>query len=362
MKLQISSPEAIGIDTVILRVPYHGERLRTQYTQRLTPDGEVIQMGSYAVCIKGKARQHTIKVRHDLQRNELQIEGSAYGFLYGQNVFTGINLPWITHHLLKKVAEKLSLPETQLAQWSADQIVVDRLDLAMNLNLGSDEDANSALVQLGQQFAARQRSMFMQATTLYWNPRLGKDYVIALYAKGPELQAKYDRRKEDDPILERILSETVGMLRVELRFRRPELHKLCMTRVVDWTRQSMANAFCRYFARMPIWNVTSGSLTAEELEGLSPAEKRYLAFHKLGAPMRLLFTERSTQRFRKSFREKHYLDLRCPNRDQRTMRLVDLMSDPDRFVKTPQWLIEAGWAPGQRKPNFGQKPSIQTKD
>jgi len=319
-------------------------------------------MGSYAVCIKGKARQHTIKVRHDLQRNELQIEGSAYGFLYGKNVFTGINLPWITHHLLKKVAEKLSLPETQLAQWSADQIVVDRLDLAMNLNLGSDEDANSALVQLGQQFAARQRSMFMQATTLYWNPRLGKDYVIALYAKGPELQAKYDRRKEDDPILERILSETVGMLRVELRFRRPELHKLCMTRVVDWTRQSMANAFCRYFARMPIWNVTSGPLTADELEGLSPAEKRYLAFHKLGAPMRLLFTERSTQRFRKSFREKHYLDLRCPNRDQRTMRLVDLMSDPDRVVKTPQWLIEAGWAPGQRKRNFGQKPSIQTKD
>ena len=361
MKLKISSPRAIGIDTVVLRVPYHGERLRTQYTQRVTPDGEVTQIGSYAACIKGRAGQHTIKVRHDLQCNELRIEGSPYGFLYGQNVFTGTNLPWITRHLLKKVVEKLSLPEAQLAQWSADQVVVDRIDLAINLNLGSDEDANSALVQLGQQFAARQRSMFMQATTVYWNPRLGKDYLIALYAKGPELQATHDRRKSDAPIVERLLAETVGMLRVELRFRRPELEKLCMTRVNDWTPQSMTNAFCRYFASMPIWNVTSGPLTMDELEGLSPAEKRYLAFHKLGAPMSLLFTKRSTQRLRKSFREKHHLDLRCPNREQRTMKLVDLMSDPDRIMKTPQWLIEARWAPAPRQGRFksGQRQHDQ---
>ncbi len=361
MKLQISSPRAIGIDTVILRVPYHGDRLHTQYTQRLTPDGEVIQMGSYAVCIKGKARQHTVKVRHDQQRNELQIEGSPYGFLYGQNVFTGTDLPWITRHLLKKVAEKLSLPETQVAQWSEDQIVVDRIDLAMNLNFGSKEDVNSALVQLGQQFAAHQRSMFMQATSLYWNPRLGKDYLIALYAKGAQLEAKYNRSQTKDPILKRLLEETVGMLRIELRLRGPELKQLHMTRVNDWTRQSMANAFCRYFARMPVWNVTSGPLTLDELEGLSPAEKRYLALHKSGAPMSWLQTERSTQRLRKSFREKHHLDLRCPNRDERTMKLADLMSDPDRIVKTPQWLIEAGWARSTRKASSSQSVGTRPK-
>lgn len=349
MKLQISSPRAIGIDTVILRVPYHGERLRTLYTQRITPDGEVIQIGSYAACVKGKAGQHAIKVRHDLQRNELQIEGSPYGFLYGQNVFTGTNLPWITHHLLKKISEKLSLPDTLVAQWSADQIVVDRIDLAMNLNFGSEEDVNSALVQLGQQFAAHQRSMFMQATSVYWNPRLGKDYLFALYAKGAELQARHDRRKSDDPIIERLLAETAGILRAELRFRRPELKRLCMTRVNDWTRQSMTNAFCRYFARMPIWNVTSGLLTADELEGMSAAERRYFSLHKLGAPMSSLYTERSMQRFRADFRGKHRLDLRCPTREQRTMRLAELMSDQDRIAKTPQWLIEAGRAPGQRK-------------
>jgi len=78
--------------------------------------------------------------------------------------------------------------------------------------------------------------------------------------------------------------------------------------------------------------------------------------------MSLLFTKRSTQRFRKSFREMHHLDLRCPNREQRTMSLVDLMSDPDRVVKTLQWLIEARRAPGQRKLSSSQDVDARSRN
>lgn len=66
--------------------------------------------------------------------------------------------------------------------------------------------------------------------------------------------------------------------------------------------------------------------------------------------------------FPQELSRKHHLDLRCPNREQRIMKLVEIMSDPDRVAKTPQWLVEVGSAPGQRKRNFGQKPSIQTKN
>lgn len=151
---------------------------------------------------------------------------------------------------------------------------VDRVDLFINLRFEDNHEAAKVLKQLGLQFAAQQKSVSVYATSAYWNPGKGKSYQVICYAKGLQLQAKRQRMRTKNEFLDKIVDEANGIVRIELRLRKPELEKLGATSLTAWDANTPRRLFQKYFERLPIFNVTWGSIRVNELGAFSPAERR----------------------------------------------------------------------------------------
>ena len=143
---------------------------------------------------------------------------------------------------------------------------VDRVDLFINLRFEDNHEAAKVLKQLGLQFAAQQKSVSVYATSAYWNPGKGKSYQVICYAKGLQLQAKRQRMRTKNEFLDKIVDEANGIVRIELRLRKPELEKLGATSLTAWDANTPRRLFQKYFERLPIFNVTWGPLESTSWE------------------------------------------------------------------------------------------------
>ncbi|WP_332612167.1 phage/plasmid replication domain-containing protein [Achromobacter sp. ESBL13] len=347
MKISIPRSEDVGIDTVTLRLPYVGDRLSTSYCQTITSDGEVRPGASHSISLKGKNGAHTVKAWHLPNSQELKIEGTPNGYVYGQNLFSDSNIHASCERMLRRMSrdDRLACVFTTNSWRSAS---VDRVDLFINLRFEDNREAAKVLKQLGLQFAAQHKSVAIYATSAYWNPGKGKSYQVICYAKGLQLQAKRQRMQTKNEFLDKITDEANGIVRIELRLRKPELEKLGLTALTAWEANTPRRLFRKYFERLPIFNVAWGPIRAEELGAFSMAERRFYSLYKLGAPLDEHYAPRIIRKYMAKFRS-FGIDLNVPSATAEALQLGELFSASNRIATVPEWMLAAGRAPGVLK-------------
>jgi hypothetical protein len=294
--------------------------------------------------VSGKNGVHAMFIRSMDNDQRLEFEGAILGCKYGQNLFTSGDVRYASVIAIKR-ALKVCGEHEKAKEIEATDIDLERVDLAVNFRLESEEEVFRVLKQIRRQLIEQFGPTRTNGTSVCWAPRDGKEYMIVMYAKGRQLQHAMQRRKSKPSYWEALVDEANNILRVEVRLRRSELRKLGLGKASDWEEETARMVFMKYFENLKLLKVSSTVLSKKELKSTPQRLRPVLALHKLGCDLDQIYTPRSCQRHRDYFR-KNGIDLRCPSQPENTiMSVLDYLS-PDKAVReAPEWMIKKGVAP-----------------
>lgn len=318
----------------------------------LKPDGEAISLITNRKAIRGGFKRHPLQIRYRKKRNGdsetgmLSAEGSVFGFKYGQNVFTSGNLRAGCLYALRRINRQIDLnasPETW-GKWEAGEILLGRVDLAVNFDLGSESVVRAVADRMAHQLIGKGTASRHHTGSVCLAPRDFKEYSVAAYAKGAEM--KLARRKAtSDQNYDRLVGECGNLLRVEIRLRKRELARRRLSRVSDWTPEKARSVFREYASKLPMLDVVAtGPVSPKELSRLPPKLLDVFVLHKMGADLTAIYAPRTLATYRRRFAELG-IDIKCPSLEN-APRNASLSFRP---AKTPRWLIEAGMAPRRKQ-------------
>lgn len=319
----------------------------------VTPDGEIIQKRSNRKAILSIDGGSAMQIRHRSSPNslsgELTIEGSPYAYFYGQNVWTSDDMTDATLPVIFDICEKLHFKPDKDTQkkWRNGDIELHRVDLAVNFQIDSLNQVDSALTQLKYLLAAQRCQCHLHERYAALSPKNSKEYSVVAYAKGPQMRAKKSKF-HDDPLYERLVIACESLLRVEVRLRRSELRKLGLPRVCDWTDDTAKKVFRDYFSRLPLTGISYGPLSEFCFEEIDDRMRPVLALHMLGADWWMFYADVTRARHKSYFR-KRGINLDCPHQLEREVPLAEILSRKGAIARTPTWLIDAGMAPKPRR-------------
>src|SRR5450830_50305 len=337
----------INIDTVHFRIQLPNHQVDgTTHFHVTNDDGEILRRCSNWVTLKHTDGLHSLRYRtvERITGITVEIETSPYAFVFGQNVFTNSNLYNACTLTLRKFISEFNIPVSNEVKmtWLQGDIELTRVDLAKNFRFSSTDEGQRFLKQLRVQFSQQNCSTWNCKTSVYWNPQMGRKYSICFYDKSSEMTRKIGASKSKK--YQRLLSELDGIVRVELRLKRPELKELGLARLSSWTESIADTIFDKYFDRLPIMNVTWGKLSQRALANVTARMRPVLALHKRGVSLSDVYSERSVRRHHKYFRSMG-IDLRCLNQQDKSMKLKSLLSEKRLIKQPPQWMIDKDFAP-----------------
>lgn len=338
----------VNVDTVCFSVT--GAQMDVDEVTKVlvsTPGGAQQQITNRK-SVAGKYGRHALHYRvksrspHD---HELFVEGSPFANQYGQNVWSSGSVKLACTSTVRRLVRELNIDAAsdKIAAWSEGNIELHRVDLAVNFRLDSSQRVDEALTVLKHILVAKRRQCSTHRRYAAYRPKSGKQYQIAVYDKGDQLSLKSSGDHAGD-LFRNLSKECEGILRIEVRLRRAELHKLGLPLARDWQLDTSREVFRKYFARLPLHDVTFGPLSAADFEGIDERRRPAMALHKLGVDWRLIYCARTRARHKAYFKGRG-IDLDCPNLPGPAISLAELLSKPDAIAKTPRWLIEAGMAP-----------------
>ena len=309
-------------------------------------DGEILDRYQNRKAISGKHGTHSLHARTLHSGSQLKIEGSPYANHYGQNIFTSFDMPKAVSMAINAVTENLGFQysDEQKSRWISDGVELHRVDLAANFILQSEKECNIILKQLRRQLIEQHGTTRSSGTTVYWSPKNGKEYSIAIYAKGAQMRQL--RRFDNFPSKSDIVRECARILRVEVRLRAPALKKLNLNKTSAWTDKSAQHAFAKYMRFLRIFSITSGAITDKELNSLPHRRLRpVLALHKHGCDLSMIYSESTLKRHLHDFRRLG-IDLACPSQPAETTRSLTRILSPKRAAGcAPLWMQKDGLAP-----------------
>lgn len=130
---------AVNIDTVDFSVDGENGSFvipNTTSAQVISPDGEILTSYQNRVAIPGKFGAHKLSVRTLNSGAKLEVQGSPYATLYGQNVFTSSDLKTGVLDALKKVCKtfRISPTKEQKQRWSAGDIDLERVGTLQSIS------------------------------------------------------------------------------------------------------------------------------------------------------------------------------------------------------------------------------------
>lgn len=289
---------------------------------RLPGKDEIVKTMSNRRTFEGVLSNHNIAVRHEPQKDALHIEGSLYGYLFGQNVYTSSNLRWLVLRTIAKLRKDLPFDLHHKEDWIKGMVELIRVDIANNFRFLSDELVLKILRQLKLQMAVQDVDVSLKGTSVCWQPRNGTGYSIRFYGKGPQMAARKDVTDDD---LKKLVKECKGVLRIELRLNHSELKLLGLNRLDAWKKNTARKLFYKYFHRIPILNVTTGPFIKEDYDALPKKIRHAFLLHKAGYDLRDLYSKGHYSRLRKEFKDLG-LDSYCPNQKDSTVELRDIFS------------------------------------
>lgn len=342
----------INIDTLGFSVEDDNENTFTlSNTTKATvvnKDGVVLNVIENRVPLPGEYGTHKLQVRTNKFGKELTIIGSPFAFQHGQNVYTSSNMQAATIGSLRHVCEAFGIKTTeeQRKRWKNGDITLKRVDLAVNFRVGSDTEALDILRQVRRQLGEH-GSTRTSGTTVYFSPRDGKEFSIIFYAKG--LQMRKLKRFVGQPFREKLLKDSEGIVRIELKLQASELRKLGLDKVSAWDDQTAKKIFRKYMSKLKFLNVTSGPFTKEELSQLPSRLRPVWALHKCGQDLSIIYQSRTLRRHKGDFRKLGF-DLDCPNQAEGTVIPLTKVLSPSKVINSaPKWMIEEGLALPRQK-------------
>ncbi|WP_367189438.1 phage/plasmid replication protein [Burkholderia sp. Ed8] len=311
-------------------------------------DGEVLFNSTNRLPVTGKYGMHNLQVRYNPITKTLRVEGSLFGFILGQNVFTSQRLAkglaWVISYLKKKLGFSFAVPMQKLID---EHVTLHRVDLAVNLQFGSGRFVKTCLRQIARQLIEQDCMVRKAFTSVYWTPQNSRYYSIIFYDKGEDVRRKYLPKAKrtgdrEQTFFEARCNECDGLLRIEVRLRSAELKKRGLQNVKAWSGDAPKEIFNRYYRNVPVLNVVSSGMTRADFDGVPDRLRPVVALHKLNAPMELVYSERTMARHRATFR-KQKIDLKSPAR-AKVVPLAKVLT-ASRIKPTPTRLIDARFAP-----------------
>jgi hypothetical protein len=240
----------------------------------------------------------------------LQISGNPAKFLAGHNLF-GPDCPTeLLSRLLDRVGPTLwptSYHDASLIDLAQGDI--SRIDLTGSWLLDRAEDCVPYLRAMEELVWCPYRGrgvMDSGGSTLYYGRtakgKRAKDWQLKLYAKGPEIT--FHRLPLPAYSVPGLLDHVNRTLRVELTLRLPELKKLGLTKVGDWTPEKVAEVWRLYVAKLDFAETTLNLDTLDLAElGLKTRHATALAAWKAGNDLRACMSKTAFYRLRKELRE-----------------------------------------------------------
>ncbi|MGS1019421.1 MULTISPECIES: phage/plasmid replication domain-containing protein [Burkholderia] len=311
-------------------------------------DGEVLFSSTNRLPITGKYGMHNLHVRYNPLTKTLSVEGSLFGSILGQNVFTSQRLAkglvCVIHDLRKKLGFSFAVSMQELID---KHVTLRRVDLAVNLQFKSGRFVKTCLRQIARQLVEQDCAMRKEFTSVYWAPKNGRYYSIIFYDKGEDVRRKSlpkTRRTSDErwKFLDNLRDECDGLLRIEVRLQSAELKKQGLQNVKAWSGEAPKEVFNRYYRNVPVLNVVSSGMSRADFEGVPNRLRPVIALRKLNVPMELLYSERTMARHRAEFRERK-IDLKPPARPN-AVPLAKVLT-ASRIKPTPPSLVDARFAP-----------------
>lgn len=351
----------VNIDTVEFSVSgVHVASLGATKVMTTSPDGEILSMSTNRKPIVGAYQRHPLQVRfrqrpENLGKNGvLFVEGSLFGFRYGQNVHTSGKLRSGCIAALREIQNQIGFTSSADAwsRWRDGDIALHRVDLAVNFDLGSELAVRALIKRLAHQLIGRNTNCHAYDGYVSLAPQRATKYCVAGYAKGPQLRSKLKSAKSDLNFA-RLVSESEGLLRVEVRLRKPELKRLGLSFARDWTPERARDVFRQYVAKLPALDVTSGPVSEDEFNTIPPKLRSVFILHKLGADLASIYPPRTLARYRAKFRLLG-IDIACPNLESAPSN----STLSPRPVRTPKWLIDAGMAPPKVRRRAPSAPRV----
>lgn len=323
-------------------------------------DGQIVAEYGNRVCMKGKHGAHNIHVRTMNSGTRLQFQGSPYAYKYGQNVHTSSSVLNACRIVFKHALKKFQIEHTaeQLQRWNDGDIHLKRVDLAVNFQMESETEARDVLHQVGRQLYENGHSMSRYGSTVYLRPREGKDYQLVFYAKGPQLRTM--QRYLKLPGKDQLIEHCERIIRIELRLLSSELRKLGLDKASAWKKETAEQIFKKYIReKLKFLKVTSGPISAEELDGLNPLMRRLVRLHKVGEYKPEVYATRTRQRHTKLFAELG-IDIKCPNQPLGSITSLKQYLSPKKVINDPpEWMKEMGLVPLSAKERAARKITLE---
>jgi len=351
----------VNVDTVCFSVAGVQMEVNATTRSRVTDfEGKYLCDITNRTAIPGKNGRHALQYRvrsrspHD---HELFVEGSPFANRYGQNVWTSGSVKLACTSTLRRLISKLNIraAPSSTDAWKAGNIDLHRVDLAVNFRLESSQQVDEALTLLKRQFIAMHCHCNVHVRYVALCPRRGTQYSITIYDKGDQMSGN-SSKNQADALYRQLIDECQGILRIEVKLRRAELKKLGLTLAGDWKIGTARDVFRKYFARIPLLDVTFGALSASDFEGVSERMRPVLALHKLDVDWKQIYSERTRTRHKAYFKERG-VNLDCPNAKEAPVSLAEVLSAPRAIARTPGWLIKAGMAPRRKRKSRVREPS-----
>lgn len=275
------------------------------------------------------------------QQSPLQVSGNPAKFLHGHNLFGSADLPDLIGRTLEKARDAIWPDLFDLPQLDLSEGLISRIDLTASWLVDRAEDVLPILRAMEESIWCpyRGRGVFDGGgSTLYYGRtdkgKRAKDWALKLYWKGAEIQAHpLPRPAYEVPGMLEDLNRTI---RVELTLRTPELKRLGLRRVGDWTPAKVREIWEAYVAKLE-FGQASVNLDTVDLGtlGLKARHAHALAAWKAGNDLRAGMSRPSFYRLRRELKEVTGYDIATQRPKSNVVPLRRLVTVSPAFQ--PRW-------------------------
>jgi II/X family phage/plasmid replication protein len=244
------------------------------------------------------------------QGSGIEVSGNPAKFLTGHNLFGDDDPTALLNGLLDRVGPDLWPDDYSDLQFiDVGEGLISRIDLTATWQLPRSEDVKPFLNAMEERVWCPYRGrgvMDSGGSTLYFGRTAkggrAKDWALKLYWKGPEIAA----HPLPQPAYEvaGLLEDVNRWVRVELTLRTPELKRLGLRKIGDWSPAKVRQIWEEYVAKLDFGDATM-NLDAIDLArtGMKARHVHALSAWKAGNDMRSSMTKASFYRLRKELRE-----------------------------------------------------------
>jgi II/X family phage/plasmid replication protein len=275
------------------------------------------------------------------RQSGLEVSGNPAKFLQGHNLFGSDDVQQLLGATIAKAAPAVwpelgAVPELDLGN-----AIISRIDLTGSWILERETDVLPYLQAMEESAWCPYRGrgvMDRGGSTLYFGRtdkgKRAKDWALKLYWKGREVTAH--PLPQPAYVVPGLLDDLNRTIRVELTLRTPELKRLGLQKVGQWTAATVREIWEAYVAKLEFGEATV-NLDAQSLKqfGLKPRQATALAAWKSGTDLREVMVPSSFRRLRAELKAATGYDIAtlCPKSNVVPLRRIVVAREAGR----PAW-------------------------